>query len=160
VRGFRLSEDEVIKTLLVCGTILFLGGCERLPDPPFAPASTPAPAAQTLIIHGFGNADTASVGNEGYRVGWYFDFKDYDSLRINFSARRLAFGSAVAHILVKVGPSSYFGDSLSASQKDFSILIKPAALVKSQFAALVFIVPDAEATLVLSRLRVIGWAIR
>ena len=113
-----------------------------------------------MIISGFGNADTVSVGNAGYRVGWYFDFKDYDSLRINFSAKRLALGSAVDHILVKVGPSSYFSDSLSASQKDFSILIKPTDVVKSQFAALVFIVPDVEATLTLSRLRVIGWATR
>ena len=113
-----------------------------------------------MIISGFGNADTVSVGNAGYRVGWYFDFKDYDSLRINFSAKRLAFSSAVDHILVKVGPSSYFGDSLSASQKDVSILIRPTAIVKSQFAALVFIVPDVEATLVLSQLRVIGWSTR
>ncbi|MCX6144969.1 MAG: hypothetical protein NTZ35_17325 [Ignavibacteriales bacterium] len=148
----------MIKALLVCGTILFLGGCERLPDPPLAPASSSAPAGQILIIHGFGNADTASVGNEGYRVGWYFDFKDYDSLRINFSAKRLAFGSSVDHILIKVGPACYISDSLSASQKDFSLFIKPAAIPKSQFAALVFIVPDADATLLLSQLRVIGWA--
>ena len=156
----RLLEDEVIKALLVCSIIFFLAGCERLPDPPLAPVSSSAPAGQVLIIHGFGNADTASVGNEGYRVGWYFDFKDYDSLRINFSAKRLTLGSAADHILIKVGPSCYFSDSLSAPQRDFSILIRPTAVAKSQFAALVFIVPDAEATLMLSQLRVIGWTIR
>jgi hypothetical protein len=118
-----------------------------------------------LIRTSFGDqwacdADTASVGNEGYRVGRYFDFKDYDRLRISFSAKRLAFGSAVDHILIKVGPACYISDSLSASQKDFSILVKPTAIVKSQFAALVFFVPDAEANLVLSKLCVIGWATR
>ena len=150
----------MIKSLLVFSTVFFLGGCERLPDPPLAPASASSPAGQILIIHGFGGTDTVSVGNEGYRVGWYFDFKDFDSLRINFSANRLAFGSTVDHILIKVGPGCYFSDSLSAPQKDFSILVKPAAIAKSQFAALVFIVPDAETSLVLSRLRVIGWATR
>jgi hypothetical protein len=127
-------------------------------DPP--PAPTPAIAGQVTVIQGFGDADTASVGNGGYRVGWYFDFKAYDSLRINFSAKRLAPGSAVDHILIKVGPASYFSDSLSTPQKDFSILVKPAEVVKSQFAAFVFIVPDADASLILSRLRVIGWATR
>jgi hypothetical protein len=153
-----MSEDDVSKTFAIWITILFCWGCERSSNLPPAPA--PAAIGQVTIISGFGNADTASVGNGGYRVGWYFDFRDYDSLRIKFSARRLAFGSAVDHILVKVGPSSYFGDSLSASQKDFSILIEPTAIAKSQFAALVFIVPDAESVLLLSRLRVVGWAIR
>jgi hypothetical protein len=156
VRDLVPSEDEVSKILVVWFAILFLGGCERLPDVPMAPA--PTTTGQVLIIDGFGSADTASVGNEGFRVGWYFNFKDYDSLRINFSAKRLALGSAVDHILIKVGPASYFSDSLSAPQKDFSLLINPATIAKSQFAALVFIVPDAEATLVLSQLRVIGWA--
>lgn len=132
-----------------------MGGCERLTDAPLAPS--PATAGQVLVIQGFGNADTVSVGNEGYRVGGYFDFKAYDSLRINFSAKRIVPGSAVDHILIKVGPACYFSDSLSGSQRDFSVLVIPAAIAKPQFAALTFFVPDAEAPLFLSQLRVIGW---
>jgi hypothetical protein len=150
----------VIKAIVLCGTILFLGGCERLPDSPTAPVSVPAPAGQVLIIQGFGTADSARVGNEGYRVGWYFDFKDYDSLRINFSAKRLDLGSAVDHILIRVGPARCYDDSLSDPQKDFSILVRPSTIAKPQFAALVFFAPDAESTLLLSQLRVIGWATR
>lgn len=147
-----------MRILLFCTTIFFLCGCERLSVLP--PAPTPSATTQVTIIAGFGNADTANVGNAGYRVGWYFDFSDYDSARINFSARRLDLGRATDHVLVKVGPSTYFSDSLSAPQRDFSILIKPNAIAKSQFAALVFIVPDAEAFLILSHLRVIGWPTR
>ena len=155
MRGFRLLEDEVMKALLVCSTILFLGGCERLTDPPPAPA--PAITRQVLVIQGFGDADMVSVGNQGYRLGPYIDFSAYDSLRFNFSAKRLALTSAVDHILIKIGPACYISDSLSSPQKNFSILIRSTAIAKSQFAAATFFVPDAETSLFLSQLCVIGW---
>jgi hypothetical protein len=157
-RSLTRLEAEMKQAFLVCATLLFLCGCERSQDLP--PVSVPVASGQTLIIQGFGSADAVSVGNEGFRVGWYFDFSDYDSLRINFSAQRLTSVSAVDHILIKVGPSSYFSDSLSAPQKNLSVLITPNTVTKSQFAALVFIVPDAETTLLLSQLRVIGWPTR
>jgi hypothetical protein len=149
---------EMVKTLIVCIAILVLAGCERLPDSPFSPA--PTATGQTLIISGFGDTDTVSVGNRGFRLAPYFDFSSYDSVSIKFSAQRLELASAVNHVLIKIGPACYISDSLAAPQKNISVVVRPSDIAKSQFAALSFIVPDAEASLFLSKLRVIGWTSR
>jgi hypothetical protein len=146
----------MVKNLVLCSTFLFLVGCNLSP---FS-SSTVAPvsAQQDEIIRGFDGTDSVIVGSEGFRVGWYHDFSGYDSLRINFSAKRLTPGPTFDHILIKIGPAYYVSDSLFASQQDFSLLVRRSDIAKSHFAALTFYVTDAGVRLLLSQLRVIGWA--
>jgi len=145
----------MIRNLVICSTILFLAGCDLSTISPGAIG--PVTTEPFVIIRGFGETDTVTVGTEGFRVGWYYDFSGYDSLRINFSAKRLAPGPAFDHILVKIGPACGLSDSLFAPQKDFSLFVKPSDIAKPHFAALTFFVPDAGVRVVLSQLRVIGW---
>lgn len=146
----------MIKNLVIFSAIFFLIGCDLSPFAP-GPVGT-VTVEQAVIIRGFGEADTVTVGSEGFRVGWYYDFSGYDSLRINFSARRLDPGPGFDHILVKIGPACYLSDSLFALQQDFSLLVRRSDIAKPQFAALTFYVPDAGVRLLLWQLRVIGWS--
>ena len=148
----------MIRTFLIFFTFLYLAGCARSSDIPLADG--PLVKNQTTIIDGFGTADTAIIGSQGYRVGGYYNFEPFDSITISFSAKRLATWSAVDHLLIKVGPGYYFSDSLSSPQKSFSISVKPLDLAKPRYAALTFIVQDAQTSLVLSQLRVVGWSAR
>jgi hypothetical protein len=151
-----MSEDHMIRNLVVCSTILFLAGCDLSP---FSPAAvSPVAAQQDAIIRGFGEVDTVIVGTEGFRVGWYYDFSGYDSLRISFSAKRLVLGPAFDHILVKIGPAFGVRDSLFTPQKDFTLLVKRSDIAKPQFAALTFSVADAGVRVLLSQLRVTAWS--
>jgi hypothetical protein len=145
----------MIRNLVICSTILFLAGCDLSTINPGV--ISPATTEPVEIIHGFAQIDTVTVGSEGFRVGWYYDFTGYDSLRINFSAKRLALSPAFDHIFIKIGPAFGLSDSLFAPQKDFSLLVKQSDIAKPQFAALTFYVPDAGVRLLLSQLRVIGW---
>jgi hypothetical protein len=143
------------RNLSVCSTILFLVGCNLSP---FS-SSTVAPIAaqQDEIIRGFGETDSVVVGSEGFRVGRYHDFSGYDSLRINFSAKRLTPGPAFDHILIRIGPAWYVSDSLFTLQQDFSLLVRRSDIAKPHFAALTFYVPESGVRLLLWQLRVIGW---
>jgi hypothetical protein len=146
----------MIRNLVVCCMILFLAGCDLSTISPgvIGPATT----EPVEIIHGFAQIDTVTVGSEGFRVGWYYDFSSYDSLRINFSAKRLAPRPAFDHILVKIGPACYLSDSLFTLQKDFSLLVRRSDIAKPQFGALTFYVSDAGVRLLLWQLRVVGWS--
>jgi hypothetical protein len=148
----------MFRTLLLSCTIFILAGCDPSTDPTLA--SNPLIKEQVVIISGFGQADTAVVGSNGMRVGDYYNFESYDSLSINFTARRLAMTPTYDHILVKLGPAYYLSDSLLSPQKNFSLTVKPFDLAKPQFSALTFIITDEEVSLVLSQLRVIGWRAR
>ena len=109
---------------------------------------------------GFGNADTVTVGGNGFRIPGYYHFDPFDSLSIHFTARRLAIRPTFDHLLINVGPPYYVSDSLSALQKDFSIPVRSSDLAKAHYAALTFIVQDPETSLMLSQLRVVGWGVR
>jgi hypothetical protein len=146
----------MIRNLVICSTILFLAGCNLSPFSPTAVA--PATTQQDEIIRGFGATDSVIVGSDGYRVGWYYDFSGYDSLRINFSAKRLELGPGFDHILIRIGPACYLSDSLIALQQDFSLLVRRSDIAKPQFCALTFYVTDVGVRLLLWQLRVIGWA--
>ena len=148
----------MIRTFLLCAIFLYLAGCARPFDFPLA--NGPAMKSQTTIIDGFGTTDTAIIGSQGYRVGGYYNFQPFDSITISFSAKRLITSSAIDRFLIKLGPGYYVSDSLSSPQKSFSISVKPLDLAKPQYAALTFIVQDAQTTLVLSQLRVVGWSAR
>jgi hypothetical protein len=150
-----MSEDHMIRCLVLCSMILFLAGCNLSP---FSHAVVaPSAEQQNVIIREFGQTDTVTVGSEGFRVGGYYDFSGYDSLRINFSAKRLDPGPGFDHILVRIGPACYLRDSLFAPQQDFSLLVERSDIAKPQFAALTFYVPDVGVRLLLSNLRVLGW---
>jgi hypothetical protein len=145
----------MIRSLVLCSMILVLAGCSLSP---FSHAVVaPSAEQQDVIIRGFGETDAVTVGVEGFRVGGYYDFSGYDSLRISFSAKRLVFSRAFDHILVRIGLACYLSDSLSTTEKDFSLLVNRSDIAKPQFAALTFYVPDAGVHLLLSQLRVIGW---
>jgi hypothetical protein len=147
-----MLEDHMIRNLVVCGTLLFLTGCDIFPR-----AVGPATTESDLIIRGFDETDTVTVGREGIRVGGYYDFSSYDSVRINFSAKRLSLTPAFDHIQIRIGVACRLSDSLLVAQKDISLFIKPPNIVKPYCAALTFIVPDTGVHLLLSQLRVIGW---
>lgn len=141
--------------LLCCAAILVALGCER----PTLVSDTDIEirAGNTLILRGFSATDTAVVGPEGYRVGGYHDFSPFDSIEINFYAVRLNSGEGTRHILIRVGPANYFGDSLLAQQKEISVVIKRADLVKPHSSALTFFAPDGDGPLIFTHLRVNGW---
>lgn len=143
------------RSLVVCVAILVAFGCER---PTLAPdTSIGEQVGHTLILSGFSATDTVVVGPEGYRVGVYHDFSPFDSMRINFSAMRLNPGARTSHILIRVGPVNYFGDSLLAQQKEVSIFINRADLAKPRSSAVTFFAPDTDGPLILAHLRVVGW---
>jgi hypothetical protein len=145
----------VTKTLLLCSVVLVSAGCQRqFTDPGEIRQKT---IEKVIIADGFGDVDSVRVGQEGFRVGWYFDFTPYDSVRISFSGTRVNPAQSFIHMYVKVGPGCYLRDSISTSRKDFSFLFRGSDLAKPQFAALTFIVPDPGAHLVLSQLSVVGW---
>ena len=146
----------MIRTFLMCFAFLALAGCARSSDIPLADG--PLVKNQTTIIDGFGTADTAIVGSPGYRVGGYYNFEPFDSITISFSAKRFVTWSAVDHFMIKVGPGYYVSDSLSSTQKSFSISVRPLDLAKPQYAALTFIVQETQTSFVLSQLRVVGWS--
>jgi hypothetical protein len=154
--GRKAPEDQMSKNLVLCLTISFLAGCGLSPFSSTVVA--PTSAQQDEIIRGFGSTDSVIVGSEGYRVGWYYDFSGYDSLRINFSAKRLELGPEFDHILIRIGPACYLSDSLIALQQDFSLAVRRSEIAKPQFAALTFYVTDVGARLLLWQLRVTGWA--
>jgi hypothetical protein len=144
------------KNIVLCLAISFLAGCRLSPFSSTVVA--PSTVQQDEIIRGFGATDSVIVGSEGYRVGWYYDFSGYDSLRINFSAKRLEPGPGFDHILVRIGPACYLSDSLIILQQDFSLLVRRSDIAKPQFAALTFYVTDVRVRLLLWQLRVTGWA--
>jgi hypothetical protein len=143
---------------LICCVILVLTGCER-PTSPLVSAGS-APAIEELVLAGFGVTDTVIVGTAGFRVGGYHDFSTYDSLRISFNARGAAGDIGTGEVLVRVGPANVFSVPLGLSQQEVSILISTALLPKPHSSALTFYARDPEMSLVLTGLRVVGWAAR
>jgi hypothetical protein len=142
----------LIRCLVLCSTLLFFMGCDIFPR-----SVGPVTAESDLIVRGFDWTDTVTVGREGICVGGYYDISSYDSVRINFSAKRLYISPAFDHIQIRIGVACRLRDSLQAAQKDISLLIKPPNIVKPSCVALTFIVPDTGVYLLLSQLRVIGW---
>lgn len=143
------------KNLVVCFTFVFLAGCDLSPFS--SEATGPLEGQEELIIEGFGGADTATVGRKGIRVGGYYDFSGYDSVRISFTAKRLFLSPAFDHIEVTIGVHCRLSDSLLTAQKDVSLLAKTPDIVKPYCVALTLAVPDTGVRLLLSQLRVVGW---
>jgi hypothetical protein len=143
------------RSLVVCCAFLFLAGCDLSPFS--SEATGPFDAQEEVIIQGFGEADTATVGRQGIRVGEYYDFSGYDSIRIRFTAKRLFLTPAFDHIQVTIGVHCRLSDSLLTAQKDVSLLVKTPDIVKPYCVALTFAVRDTGVHLFLSQLRVVGW---
>ncbi len=138
----------------VCIIVLTLAGC-RQADSPLAPPIYATPT-QALIINSFNEDDTVILHQGWYRVGTYYDFSPFAYIAINFNVDRLKYLSAVSHVTVRVGPELYLTDSVNTSEKVVSFRIASASLSKPHFSALTFIAPDSDATLLLSRLQVVG----
>ena len=143
---------------LICCAILALTGCERPTSPLVTMGSDPA--IEELVLAGFGITDTVTVGTGGFRVGGYHNFSIYDSLRISFTASRTVAGPGTGEVLVRVGPANTFTIALGLTRQEVSILVPTGVLAKPQSSALTFYARDPEVSLVLTHLRVVGWAAR
>lgn len=137
---------------------LLAAGCR--PDVNSPDAMGPSRVVQTVIIDGFGVIDPIVQGDRGLRVGLYYDFTPYDSLRINFVATRLTPGASHDHIVIKLGPVFYLRDSIASPQQSFTFLVRRQDLSKPAFSALTFFVPDSGVAMMLSSLRVVGWTLQ
>lgn len=143
---------------LICCAILVLTGCERPTSPLVSIGSDPA--IEELVFAGFGITDTVTVGTGGFRVGVYHNFSNYDSLRISFTAGRIAAVPGTGEVLVRVGPANTFSVALGLIPQEVSILVPTAVLAKPHSSALTFYARDPEAAVVLTHLRVTGWTTR
>jgi hypothetical protein len=150
-----MAEAKIGRAFVIAAAIVLAFGCER---PTIGPETIGMERVeQVLVLSGFNPADTVIVGPEGYRVGLYHDFSPYDTLDIAFSALHLDSERLPAHLMIRVGPASYFRDTLDSPQKDVMIRVICADLPKPQFSALSFFSADPDTRILLAHLRVIGW---
>ena len=147
------------RLLLAVAALLLSPGCERSAVDPNGPDTT-HPVVQVLIVDGFGELEPQVSLTSMVRLPGYYDLSSFDSIRVSFTAERTASGTRVDHILVKVGPACYKQDSLAAPRKDFSVVFMRWELTKSWMNAVSFLTPDQDATLLLSRLKVVGWTVQ
>ncbi len=113
--------------------------------------------APGTVIDGFGGEPVILTSSKVIRVGTYYDFSMYDSLRINFRAVRLSTDRSFDEILVKIGPTTYLPDTLYALQENVSLVVKVSTLAKPAFSALTFWTLNPQTVLELSDLHVVGW---
>ncbi len=145
----------MIKAFMISGVVLIFAACGR----PTAPADGGGPPAErVLLLSGFNDADTVVVGPRGYRLGFYHDFSDYDTLLFTLRAEQLNPGSQPAHLSILIGPVDYFRDTLLSLQKDVSIKVPCEELAKPHLSAVMFFAADPEGLLRLSNLSVVGWS--
>ena len=143
------------RALGLCAAIILLAGCRTSIN---SPVDARAPRiVQVVIVDGVTAVDPIVEAERGYRVGWYYDFSPFDSIRIDFVATRLTPTSSHDHIVIKVGPAFYLRDSISIPEQGFSMLVMRRDLSKPAFSALVFFVSDPGAAIMISKLRVVGW---
>jgi hypothetical protein len=147
----------MMRYLLTAAAILLASGCERSAVDPGG--NDPArQVIQVVILEGFGSLEPVVNTLRMVRLPGYYDLSAYDSVRISFTAERMTPGATVDHILVKVGPMCYKSDSLAVPRKDFAITVMRRDLSKPAMCAFSFLSPDPGATLLLSQLKVVGWA--
>ena len=140
------------KTLLMFAAAVLCLGCGR------ATVSSPDENLTSgTLIDGFGNEPRVLTSSKIIRVGTYYDFSEYDSVRISFRATRLATDRPFDEILVKIGPSTYLRDSVFAILEHVSLTVSVSAISKPTFCALTFWTLDPLTVLELSDLRVVGW---
>jgi hypothetical protein len=139
---------------------LFCCGCERpgLTDPNEVRASTKV--VQVVVIDGFGDISRMLSSTSLVRVGTYFDFSPYDSLRISYTVERLTNELAFDEILIRIGPTFCLRDTVYAAGIDVSHMVNMRLVSKNQFCAVSFIATDSRTILRLSGLHVVGWMTR
>ena len=148
----------MIRSLAVAA-IFLLSGCERSTLSPDTVDGN-HPVIQVVIVEGFAGVEADVTPGNILRIPGYYDLSPFDSIRISFTAERMTPIAPVDHILVKVGPMCHRRDSLSALQKDFSVMFTRWDLAKPRMCAFSFFSPDPDATLQLSQLKVIGWTLQ
>ena len=144
------------KTFVVCVAALLYYGCERsiVSGPEEVRSAT---LIQVVVIDGFGDDTCMLTSSVMVRVGSYYNFRPFDSLRISFSATRMTTHLPFDEILVRIGPACYLRDSVRAMQKNVSLSVKVCDIAKPTFAALTFVTRDSLTILKISNLRVVGW---
>ncbi len=155
--ALKSAEGFMEKTLVTCIAALLCYGCERsstISEPHDIPPLTQAPV---VLIDGFGEKAPMLTSSTIIRVGTYYNFLPYDSLRVSFSATRLATELPFDEILVKIGPATYLRDSVYATQENVSLVVRVSDISKPVFCALTFRTNDPQTVLRLTDLRVIGW---
>lgn len=145
------------KTLVMFLAALVCSGCDRstVSGPDGVRSSTQV--VQVVVIDGFGDNASTLTTSTYVRVGTYFDFSPFDSLRISFKATRLTAQLPFDEILIRIGPTCYIRDSVYATEKNVEFTVRADAISKRQFCALSFLTTDSRVLLKLSDLRVVGW---
>jgi len=144
------------KILLTFIGVLLCCGCGRgtVSGPDQPQHSTQAPG---VLISGFDEEPCVLAGANVIRVGWYYDFSAYDSLKISFNASRLSTEAPFDAIVVKIGPGTFLRDTVYAAQESISFSLRVSDLGKPANCAVTFRAPDPYSVLRLSGLRVVGW---
>lgn len=109
------------------------------------------------LIDRFGEEPCTLTSQKVVRVGTYYDFSSYDSLRVSFNVTRMSTDRPFDEVLVKIGPSMYLPDTVYARKENVSVSVKVSDLAKPSFCALTFWTLDPQTVLQLSDLRVVGW---
>jgi hypothetical protein len=145
------------KTLIMFIAALLCCGCGRgtISEPGEVGSTAQSPQ---VVINGFSEEPCLLTDSRMIRVGWYYDFSNYDSIRITFSATRISTERPFDEILIKIGPATYLRDTVSTVQKQVQISVKVSTIAKSVSCAFVFWSLHPLTELSLSNLRVIGWS--
>jgi len=144
------------KIIVTCITALLCYGCERsiVSGPDELRSAT---QVEVVVINGFGEDTCMLTSSVLIRVGSYYNFRPFDSLRVSFSATRMTTHLPFDEILVRIGPACYLRDSVRALQKNVSLSVQVCDIAKPTFCALTFLTRDSLTILRLSDLRVVGW---
>ncbi len=145
-----------LKTLVTCIAAVLCYGCGRanVSGPDDVRSFT---SVQVVLIDSFSDETCTLTSSKIVRVGSYYNFLPYDSLRFSFSATRLSADVPFDEILLKIGPATCLRDSMVAMQKNVSLIVKVSDISKPAFCALTFRTSDPRTLIRLSDLRVVGW---
>jgi hypothetical protein len=148
----RIGGGCMDKPLLMVMAALLCWGCGR------ATGSGPDEVVSSgTVVTGFGNEPRVLTSSQVVRVGSYYDFSMYDSLRISFSAARLSTDLPFDVVLVKIGPATYLRDTVYSAEKNVSLSVKVSQISKPGFCALTFWTFDPLTVLKLYNLHVEAW---
>jgi hypothetical protein len=151
VGGFMEKKAVLIISALLCS------GCVRQDVSGPDEVRSRTEVVQVVLIDGFGDNSSMLTSSTYVRVGTYYDFRPYDSLRISFTVTRLNAELPFDEILVRIGPTACLRDSVYATQERLSLGVTMSTISKTSFCALSFLAQDSRALLRLSDLRVVGW---
>ena len=135
---------------------LLFFGCTRDSSVPVSDAYGHA-AVQVVIVDGAGETDPVVTAASMVKLPGYYDLSAFDSILVSFRAERLEQRVPSDQVLVKIGPACYRQDSVSGLARDIAVRFYRSDLSKPNFCAISFLAGNPEASLVLKRIKVVGW---